>query len=275
MRIEDAQVGTQSGSTFVFRTVHGHTLPGVGSGQQGEVIGCFGARHGAAIPAAIMNTLREVLINEDFRRNLICLRVAAGLEVACGQQVILIHNRDRVGGTDLAHAVLFFVQVVHFFVVFDADTVDGGKVSRVVQIPFDAFELHHQGFDMLVSQDGSQATPGCLLEAHSLAPGIVEREVQHAHQNMFGGASGRNDRDINLVFFIHCIVGCQFLRQQMRVFRQILCFFDGNMPFVPVDENQKVFFRLALQFQRVPSGKFKQRSEIPAGIAVNWDVGKG
>ena len=271
--IEDADVGAAAAHGLVLGAVDGDAMSLVRAGQQLEAVRRLGAGHGAAEPAAVGQPVGDKFI-EGVRIDLGCIGVPAELEVVRGQQVVLVHDLDEVGGADLAHPALLVVQGDDLLVELQPGALERVQVGGIVGLARQARILDHDRLDLLVAEHRADAAAAGLLEPRHLAAPVIEGEVQAPDQGVLGAAAGAHRRDVH---FLQLVVGEQLhhlLGQDVAVHRFSRGLEDLNQPLVAVDVHDDVALGLALDLEGVETGELQVGAEIAAHVAVDGNVGE-
>ena len=109
--------------------------------------------------------------------------------IMCWQKVMVIHDLHEVGCSPGAH----FGTVCHRARASPVEASpafhDRLKVNDIVQVTLDPGYLADHSLDLLIAEDGTDATAAGLLQPYLLSLRVIEAEVEHADQRMFSSRS--------------------------------------------------------------------------------------
>ena len=272
--VEDAHVGAEAGGGFVFGAVYGDFSAPVGAGAEFESVHCLGARHGAAVPAAVGVGLGEVFLvffGGDGPYGV----GSAEFEVVHRQDVVVVHDLVEVGGPCGAHDALGVVVAADLAVEPDTRLLEDGEVGGVVLEPREAAFADDEGADLLVPEDGASASPSCLLEAGEVAAGVVEADVEGAPPAVLGGAAGADDGDGDFVVPVLREIVVHRFGDGVGVAVAVRGAPDAYGALVAVDGDDDVPGGLAPDGEGVEAGGLEVGAEVAAGVAVVGLPGEG
>ena len=177
--VEAAHVGA-GGRRLVLGPVDRDDLSLVGPRLYLETVDRLGARHRAALPAAVRVVLREIALFQSYRVYLRRVLVLAELVVENGQQIVGVHHVDDIGGADLPHPVLLLVERRHLGVYPHAVVPDHLRIDRVVHVVDD---LDRAGGADIGAARAADAVWIDLAEGHREVPlYAAPREVDYPLQ---------------------------------------------------------------------------------------------
>ena len=200
--------------------------------------------------------------------------MASEFEIMDRKQVIIVHDMGEVGRAFRTHFALLVVKLTHFLVEGATAFLYGFHIYHVVAVPSDCFNVGYHGFDLFVAQNRANPSAAGLFQADFFTLDIVKCEVEHPDQGMICSSTGRNHRNIILVFFIfgfsHHFV--QYLGKDMAVGRQIPCFVDFDHFPLFFKNYHNLLIRLPLYLQRIKPAKFEEGTKKSAHIRINNNI---
>jgi len=131
--VKTPHIGASAGC-FVLRSIHADLLSLVRSCFELEVVGDLCTGHGTALPAGVGLALSEVPLLQDFRIDLKRVRVRTELVIMNWKEVVLIHDLNDIGRSNLSDSKLMFVQSRHLGINLHAVITDDTMVKRLVDI---------------------------------------------------------------------------------------------------------------------------------------------
>ncbi|OQB01133.1 MAG: hypothetical protein BWY25_01364 [Chloroflexi bacterium ADurb.Bin222] len=269
--VEDATRASDRADGLVLRPVHDNLLPFVGAGLQLEAIHGMGAGHGAAVPAAIGQALREALFPIG-AVNLMRLWMRAEFEVVDRQQIVVAHDAHQIGGAAIAHPVLDGIPGGDFLLHVCAHARETLRVGGMIGVAVESVGAHDQGFDMLVAQHRAGTATRGLFVADGPPLAVVEAEVEAAQQRVLCPRAGGDHGD---VVFLFGLFGERFIEpraEEMGVGRRVRQLLDGDLAGDGVHHDDDVLSCNALHFDCVPTAELEQRPEVPPGVAVGHNI---